>query len=151
MGQVAYQLLVGLRLVQQTLFALLARLLLNRQQLHHQFIGVACLRHDHMHGQHVAVVSLQPCVKPQRAHFVVDHAFKGIEQHRRVSQEIGQVFTHEQALGGTQGVFQLGVGKNDVPVKAHHRHQRCQQVKGKKTGVGHCSARVRTRRHRQAP
>jgi hypothetical protein len=43
-------LLVGLRLIRQTLFTLLTCLLLLRQQLNNDFRELSVLRHDHMHG-----------------------------------------------------------------------------------------------------
>ena len=54
-GQVADQFLVGLRLVDQPLFAVLAGLLLQRHHLDDDLAGTLGLGHDHMHRQRLTL------------------------------------------------------------------------------------------------
>jgi hypothetical protein len=63
-GQVADQLLVRLRLLQQAVFAVLSRLLLQRPQLHDQLIALPW-RHVHMHRQGLLVQALEACLVAQ--------------------------------------------------------------------------------------
>ncbi|OQC07100.1 MAG: hypothetical protein BWX79_01948 [Alphaproteobacteria bacterium ADurb.Bin100] len=133
-GQVADQLLVGLRLVDQALLAVLTRLRLQRQHFDDDFARALGLGHDHMHRQGFALLPKQHRVVAQRGKFIVVGTGQRTGQHLRLREAVRKVGTFDAAARLAHGIFQRGVGKQRDAVAAHHSHQRGQQIKGEKPG-----------------
>ena len=136
MRQIADQLLVGLGLVHQALFAVLLGLLLQGQQLDNHLAGNICLGHHHMHRKRLGVGTFEPGVIAQGRKLVAAGAFERVAQDLRLGKAFGQLRAFDGAPGYAQGIFQGGIGKNDNAVISHHSNQRCKQVKGMKTDGG---------------
>jgi hypothetical protein len=97
--EVADEFLVGLGLVDQPLFALLARLLLQWQQFHDHFAWVVGLCHHHMHRQGVVVQALEPGVVAQRGKLVATGALQGVFQQGRLGEAVLQQGARDAAAG----------------------------------------------------
>ena len=110
-GQVADQLLVGLGLVAQALFAVLAGLLLQRPQLYQDFAHLFSIGHIDMHGHRVLVQAFQAGLVAQRGKVFAPGARQGGLQQCGVGEEGGEVRPFQGAARQAQRVFQGGVGK----------------------------------------
>ena len=84
--QISHQLLVGLRLLCQALFAVLPGLLLHRQQFNNELSGVFGLRNDHVHRQGLTVEPLDPGVVAQRSKLVAADAAERTQEVRWLGQ-----------------------------------------------------------------
>ncbi len=131
-GQVADQFLVGLRLIDQTLLAFLARLLLQRQQLDDDLAPVLGLRHHHMHRQRLVSRALEPGVVTQGGELVVAGTIERVLQQRWLGKAILQQSAGDAASGHTQRVLQRRVGVEHGTVRVDHGHEGGQQIKGLK-------------------
>jgi hypothetical protein len=114
-GQVADQLLVGLGLVDEALLALLAGLLLQRQQLHHHFTGQVALGQHHVHRQRFVVQPLEVGVVADHGVFVAHRPLQGVLQQLGGGEPVGQRHPRDAAARQAQGVFQRVVGKQHAP------------------------------------
>ena len=130
--QIADQFLVGLRLVNQPLFAVLPGLLLQRQHFHDGFAGRVGLRHHDMHRHGLMVQALEPGVVAQRGKFIAARALERVRQDGRLGETFRQLRAFNGAARGAQGVFECGIGKHHAAIGAHHGHERGQQIKGLK-------------------
>ena len=130
--QIAYQLLVGLRLVGQPFLAVLPCLLLLRQQLHHDFPGQFGLRHDHMHRNRVVVQALEPGVVPQGSELVDACTLQRSLEGKRLTETVGELRLLDRAARHAQRIFQRRIGKQHRAIVTHDRHQGGQQVKSAK-------------------
>ena len=87
MGQVTYQLLVGLRLFSQAFFTILARLLLQRQQFNDDLMRLG-QGHDHVHQQRLPCHPQQPRVIAQGGKLVAACTLQRRHQMRRLGKTL---------------------------------------------------------------
>ena len=133
MRQVADQLLVGLRLVDQAFFAVLFDLLLQRQQFHNNLARVFGLRHDHVHGHRLVVQAFEPGVVTQGRKLVAARPFQRRTQELGLGKTLGEGGTFNGAARGANGILQGRVGKQHGAITLHHRNQCGEQVEGLET------------------
>ncbi|MDT4841046.1 hypothetical protein FQZ97_748870 [compost metagenome] len=126
--KVADQLLVGLRLVDQALFALLPGLLFQRQQLDDDLPGGFGLRHHHVHGQWFVRRPPEPSVVTQCGELVATGAAQRALQQGGLGEAVLQQSACDAAPGHAQRVLQRRIGVEDGTVRSDHGHQGGQQV-----------------------
>jgi len=155
--QVADQLLVGLYLAERALLAVLARLLLDLDQLDQRGLGALQLVDDHMHRQRLgagAERAAQLSLQAAGRKLVVRHGGDRLSQQVRLVEPAEPVALEHAAARQSQHVLECRVGKQAAAVGPHHRHHGGEQVEGlvalRRRGPGgrvhrrpsHCASRA---------
>ncbi len=147
MRQVADQLLVHLRLLQQALLTLLPGLLLHRQELDDHLIAAIGRGNDHMYRQVFRVVlAAQRSLVAQCGEFVGLHPLQRLSQGLCVHKVVCHQLPLQGAPGLTERVFQGGVDRQHASLCIQHRDGRGQQVKGGVPARAHGAAPAPTGR-----
>jgi hypothetical protein len=139
--QVAHQFLVGLRLHLRAFLAVVARLLLDLDQLdQHALALVVHLADDHVHRPLVAGHGPWAAQAAQgRAHhgvetpagdLVVGHQAQRLAQRRGVGQPVEHAAAHQRAARHAHHVLEGGIHAQAVALGADHGHHRGQVVEG---------------------
>ena len=131
MREVADQLLVGLRLIERALLAILPRLLLDLDELDDHVVRVVHLIDDHMHRQGVAMTrrrAPQLGFEPARRKNVVQHRGHRVVQQLRVDEPVEQRSAQHAAARHAEHVLERGVGKHAASVGVDDRDHRRQII-----------------------
>ena len=134
-GQVADQLLVGLRLVDQPLLPVLLGLGLQRQHFDDELSGPVGLGQDHMDRRRLAVVLAQePCVIAKGGELVAGRPFERVLQQLRLREALGEIAALEGSARTAEGIFERRIGEQHGALTGHHGHHRGQQVQRLEAG-----------------
>jgi len=146
--QVADQLLVELGLLQQALLALLAGLLLYRQEFNDDLFRPVCRGNHHMHRQALGMVQTAQCgLVAQHCKLVTAQALQSIAQRHRVDKVFVQPMPQQAPARQTQRVFERSIDRHHAALRVEHGDRCGQQVKRQKTlGSSHGCADAGERR-----
>ena len=137
-GQIADQLLIGLRLLQQALFALLSGLLLHWQQFDNHLVRTVRGGNDDVHRQMLGVVQAAQCsLIAQGRKLVVTHALQRVEQGAGIDKMLRQCLPLQTASGLAQHILERGIHADHTAMRVQNGHRRGQQIKRSESQCTH--------------